>query len=86
MHSCYCIWALLNEENFEIPPILSIRETHDDTVQYIPCIPCPNLQTQFSRKQAQNARFKSLKMKKTFWACFRENWVYEFGHRSDEAK
>jgi hypothetical protein len=20
--------------------------------------------------------------KRTFWACFRENWVYNFGHRS----
>ena len=30
-------------------------------------------------KQAQNARFQS--KKKAFWACFRENSVYNFGHR-----
>ncbi len=22
--------------------------------------------------------------KRAFWACFRENWVYNFGHRSHE--
>ncbi len=39
---------------------------------------CLNLYTQFSRKQAQNACFYPLK--RAFWACFRENWVYKFGH------
>ncbi len=29
-------------------------------------------------KTSQNARF--LKRKRAFWACFRENWVYKFGH------
>jgi hypothetical protein len=33
----------------------------------------------FRKKQAQNARFQSFK--RAFWACFRENWVYKFGHR-----
>ncbi len=24
----------------------------------------------------------SIKWKRAFWACFRENWVYKFGHRT----
>jgi hypothetical protein len=40
---------------------------------------CPNLLTQFLRKQAQKRSFSVIENHR-FWACFRENWVFKFGH------
>ncbi len=32
-------------------------------------------------RENQPIRSFSIKWKRAFWACFRENWVYKFGHR-----
>ncbi len=32
-------------------------------------------------RENQPKRSFSIKWKRAFWACFRENWVYKFGHR-----
>ncbi len=33
-------------------------------------------------RENQPKRSFSIKWKRAFWACFRENWVYKFGHRT----
>jgi hypothetical protein len=33
-------------------------------------------------RENQPKRSFSIKWKRAFWACFRENWVYKFGHRA----
>ncbi len=33
-------------------------------------------------RENQPKRSFSIKWKRAFWACFRENWVYKFGHRN----
>ncbi len=37
-------------------------------------------------RQNQPKRSFSIKWKRAFWACFRENWVYKFGHCSYKAR
>jgi hypothetical protein len=42
--------------------------------------PVPEIIDPVFAKTSQNARFL-LSEKRAFWARFRENWVYNFGHR-----
>ncbi len=43
--------------------------THPCARNYRPCF-----------RENQPKRSFSIKWKRAFWACFRENWVYKFGH------
>ncbi len=45
--------------------------THPSARNYSPCF-----------RENQPKRSFSIKRKRAFWACFRENWVYKFGHRT----
>ncbi len=60
----------------EFFPVLGYKWKDSTVILY----QCPNLQTQFSRKQAQNANFQSLKTSVLGLSSWK-NWVYKFGHR-----
>ncbi len=50
------------------------RLVDTDARNYRPCF-----------RENQPKRSFSIKWKRAFWACFRENWVYKFRHRAQHA-
>jgi hypothetical protein len=55
----------------EYMPILGLCVDAFSAWNYRPCF-----------RENQPKRSFSIKWKRAFWACFRENWVYKFGHRA----
>ncbi len=52
-----------------IKVLVFLGPDHNSARNYRPCF-----------RENQPKRSFSIKWKRAFWACFRENWVYKFGH------
>ncbi len=61
---------LISTTTKNVPGLLSILIPLSSARNYRPCF-----------RENQPIRSFSIKWKRAFWACFRENWVYKFGHR-----
>ncbi len=72
--SLYSLWGRKTFHLATVKLYTSCSQTADRKAcarNYRPCF-----------RENQPKRSFSIKWKRVFWACFRENWVYKFGHWS----
>jgi hypothetical protein len=82
MVGSYPLGLLHKLVNFEknIRPMYNKFELQEKNHLVTSCMTCArNYRPCFRENQPK--RSFSMKWKRAFWACFRENWVYKFGHR-----